>query len=95
MADIMEEVLNMDKQGRIVLPARIRRALGMVEGGKLAVRLDGSRIILEPIPEDLEKSVEEWSNFVRSMKIEAFTEKPEESWKWISREYAERKLGLA
>jgi len=39
----MEEGTLMDKQGRIVLPARIRRAIGMEEGGKLLVRLDGAR----------------------------------------------------
>ncbi|MBO3754957.1 MAG: hypothetical protein FGF53_08825 [Candidatus Brockarchaeota archaeon] len=35
MVEIMEEKLNMDKQGRIILPARIRKALGMEKGGEL------------------------------------------------------------
>ena len=91
----MEEGTLMDKQGRIVLPARIRRAIGMEDGGKLLVRLDGSRVILEPLSGDLRKSVEEWADLVRNLKVEAFAESSEESWKWMSREYAKRKLGLS
>jgi len=90
----MEEKLSMDKQGRIVLPSRIRKAMGMEEGGQLLARLDGSRIVLEPFSGDLGKSVDEWADLVRSLEVEVFAETSEESWKWMSREYAKRKLGL-
>jgi AbrB family looped-hinge helix DNA binding protein len=35
-------------QGRLVVPAEIRRELGLVEGAELAARTDGHRVILEP-----------------------------------------------
>jgi len=95
MVETVEETLNVDKQGRIVLPAHIRKAIGMERGGKLLIRLNGSRIILEPFPKDLKKSVEEWVNLVRNMKVNVSEDTSEESWKWMSREYAERKLGLS
>jgi AbrB family looped-hinge helix DNA binding protein len=94
MVDNVEDVIIIDKQGRLVLPSRIREALGLKEGGRLTVRLDGSRVILEPAPKDLVKKVQDWANLAMTIKAEAFTEKLEESWKWMSHEYAKRKLGL-
>ncbi len=35
-------------QGRIVVPVELRRALGLVEGSELAIRIDGDRLVLEP-----------------------------------------------
>lgn len=95
MVKNMEDILKMDKQGRIILPARIRKAIGIKEGEELLVRLDGSRIIIEPFSKDLKKGIEEWINLVRNSNLEVFTEKIEESWKWMSYEYARRKLGLS
>jgi AbrB family looped-hinge helix DNA binding protein len=46
MVETVDETLNVDKQGRIVLPAHIRKAIGIERGGKLLIRFDGSRIIL-------------------------------------------------
>jgi AbrB family looped-hinge helix DNA binding protein len=39
MVENMEYILKMDKQGRIVLPAHIRKAIGIKEGEELLVRL--------------------------------------------------------
>ncbi|MEM2889593.1 MAG: hypothetical protein QXR42_09020 [Candidatus Bathyarchaeia archaeon] len=90
----MEETVNVDEQGRIVLPAHIRKTIGLKGRGKLLIRRENSKIVLEPFPENLTKSVEEWANLARSTKAEISSETSEDSWKWISREYAERKLGL-
>lgn len=95
MVKIMEETLNVDEQGRIVIPAHIRKAIGIKGRGKLLIRREGSKIILEPFPENLSKSVEEWGNLARTTKAEIFSETIEESWKWMSSEYAKRKLGLS
>ncbi|MEM1849166.1 MAG: AbrB/MazE/SpoVT family DNA-binding domain-containing protein [Thermofilaceae archaeon] len=92
---LVEGRARMDRQGRIVLPAHIRKALGLREGGELLVRLDGRRIILELIPGDLEASVEEWVKLALNLKLEAHPEGFEEGWKWVSAEYARRKLGLS
>lgn len=90
----MEERLSMDRQGRIVIPARIRRALGLQEGGELVIRLEGSRIVLEPYAGDLERRVEEWASFALSLNVGVKPGEAEEDWKWMSGEYARRKLGL-
>jgi AbrB family looped-hinge helix DNA binding protein len=50
-----ENVVNVGPQGRIVIPARIRRELGLGEGSSLAVRTEGGRLILEPREEVLRR----------------------------------------
>jgi AbrB family looped-hinge helix DNA binding protein len=80
----MEDTVTIDKQGRLVLPSHIRKALGLKEGGKLSIRLDSSRLILEPISKNLKEKVQEWANLALSLKVEAFTEESKESWKWMS-----------
>lgn len=94
MVSKMEEPVKMDRQGRLVLPARIRHSLGLEEGGRLHIRLDGPRVIIEPAHEEIEKNVDEWKETTLRLKSRAFTEDVEEGWKWMSREYARRKLGL-
>jgi AbrB family looped-hinge helix DNA binding protein len=42
-------------QGRIVVPAELRRALDLEEGTELAIRSDGRRLILEPRREVLRR----------------------------------------
>jgi AbrB family looped-hinge helix DNA binding protein len=91
----VEDAVTVDRQGRLVLPSHIREALGLKEGGHVSVRLDGSRIIIEPVSKDLEERVQEWAGLALSLKAEAFSEESEESWKWMSCEYARRKLGLS
>ena len=87
--------MKIDKQGRMVIPASIRAALGIVDECKALVRIDGRRLIVEVVDEDLERRVDEWREMALSLNAEAFIEEVgEESWRWISREYAERKLGV-
>jgi len=95
MVNNMENAVTIDRQGRLVLPSHIREVLGLKEGGPVSIRLDGSRIILEPMSKDLEGKVQEWANLALNLRVEAFTEESRESWKWMSREYARRKLGLS
>jgi len=90
----MEENVGVDKQGRLVLPANLRETLGIKGGGQVSIRLDGKRLVLEPIPEDLEEAVSEWAQQPRGRAGEAPAEEAPESWKWMSREYARKKLGL-
>jgi len=42
-------------QGRIVVPAELRRELDLEEGTELAIRTDGRRLILEPRREVLRR----------------------------------------
>jgi AbrB family looped-hinge helix DNA binding protein len=50
-----ERQVSVGPQGRIVIPAGIRRALGLVEGTRLAVRAEEGRLILEPREEVLRR----------------------------------------
>lgn len=50
-----EHVVNVGPQGRIVIPARIRRELGLDEGTSLALRMEGGRLILESRDEVLRR----------------------------------------
>jgi len=95
MVNNVEETATIDKQGRLIVPARLREALGVKDGGEISIRLDGSRLVLEPVSRDVKENVREWADRVRSIKTEAFVEEPDESWKWMSVEYARRKLGLS
>jgi hypothetical protein len=54
-----------------------------------------SRLALEPNSEDLEDAVREWAQQPRGRAGEAPVVEAPESWKWMSREYARKKLGLS
>ena len=43
----MEVVIT--KKGQITIPAEIRRRLKLVEGSRVSVKLEGNKIIIEPI----------------------------------------------
>jgi AbrB family looped-hinge helix DNA binding protein len=88
------QIVVIDRQGRLVIPAEIREKIGMKNGGRVSVRLDGSKVIIEPVFEDLEERVQRWREFVMGLSLEPFKEDVSESWKWMSHEYARRKLGL-
>ena len=40
--------VRLSKKGQLVLPSKIRKALGVKEGDELLVTLDGKRVILTP-----------------------------------------------
>lgn len=42
------ETVRVGRQGRVVIPADVRRALAIEAGAHLALRVEGGRIILEP-----------------------------------------------
>jgi len=90
----VEYVVNVDRQGRMVIPASLRKLLGISKGGKATVRYRNGRLELIPVKVDLKKRVERWVETAMKTNPQPFSEDTEESWKWIDRKYAERKLGI-
>lgn len=43
------EVVRVDGKGRVLIPKRVREALGIVAGSRLRVRVVDGRIVLEPV----------------------------------------------
>ena len=61
----------------------------------MLVRLGGDEIVIVKVDKDLERRVEEWYSSMKGRSVLAFMEEGEfEELKWISDEYARRKLGL-
>ncbi len=67
MVNVVDESVSIDKQGRLVVPAHLRQSLGIKEGGRVMIYQDGKKIVLEPINEDVERRVKEWSRKAREM----------------------------
>jgi len=88
------EYVKIDAQGRLVIPARLRKLLGIVGETEALVRVEGRRIVIEPVSRDLEARVRKWVEAALNSKAEPFSGEVGESWKWVSAEYAGRKLGL-
>jgi len=89
------EYVKIDKQGRLVIPASVRRTLGINGEVEVLVRVEGGRIVIELSSKDLEGSTNRWVEAALKTNLKPFSEDIEESWKWMSHEYAERKLGIS
>ena len=90
----MEYEVSVDRQGRIVIPAPIRRLLGLSGGGRLLLRVRGGKVELIPVDKSLEERVKAWKEMVMTAKAVPFSENMDVEGRWVSREYVERKLGL-
>jgi len=89
----VEGIVKVDKQGRIILPKDVRRAVGIEEGMKMVCRVVGSRIILEKFSmENIRKAFAELEEIAPSLELD--TVKVEEGDKYVDREYALRKIGV-
>jgi len=49
----MHQITTVSTKGQLVIPAGIREFLGIVPGTRIAISLQGPRIILEPVSEKL------------------------------------------
>ena len=45
----MNAVVRIDEKGRITIPRHIREACGLAEGMEVSLRVEGDRVIIEPI----------------------------------------------
>jgi len=90
----VDESVSVDKQGRLVVPSHLRENLGIKEGGRLSIYQDGRKLVLEPINEQIESEVKNWAQVTKETSIPMNTEDSQLSGKWMSEEYARKKLGL-
>lgn len=49
----MAQITTVSSKGQLVIPAQLRDELGIEPGTRIAITLDGSRLILEPVSEKL------------------------------------------
>jgi AbrB family looped-hinge helix DNA binding protein len=89
----VEVIVKVDKQGRIILPKDVRRAIGMGGEMEMVCRVVGDRIILERFSmEDIHKAFSELEEIAPSLELD--TVKVEGEDKYVDREYALRKIGI-
>ena len=50
---MIRQITSVSTKGQFVIPAEMRTSLGIRPGTRIAVTQDGSRIVLEPVSEDL------------------------------------------
>ncbi len=88
----MKSRVSIDKFGRIVIPAQIRRKLGIKTGSILVIELRGSMIVIRPVS-NIDEVVDKWFEKMINMNVEARYFRPRGS-KWFGDEYVKRKLGI-
>jgi AbrB family looped-hinge helix DNA binding protein len=95
-----ESTVSVDERGRMVLPSRLRAKLGIKKGGTFSLRLmNSNKIIIErKVDQDLQIRVKAWTSLALSERRTAGgvdrAKKNRISTKWMSSEYARKKLGL-
>lgn len=50
--NMSEDIITIDRAGRLVIPIRLRRRLHLHPGSRLRVRDVGPQLVLDPIPEE-------------------------------------------
>jgi AbrB family looped-hinge helix DNA binding protein len=97
MAEIMAHTTKMDKQGRLIIPAEIRKKLSLNENTELQIEILGNQLIIKKKLAVSKEKLNTWKKKLLDMKIKAFTEEKShegQSTKWMSEEYVRNKLGL-
>jgi len=89
----VEAIVKIDKQGRIVLPKDIRKALGIEGEAEMVCRVVGNKVILERFSiESIQRAFAELDEVAPSLELD--TVKVEGEDKYVDREYALRKIGI-
>ncbi|PSB04396.1 AbrB/MazE/SpoVT family DNA-binding domain-containing protein [Merismopedia glauca] len=71
---MIQTIVHVNEQGRIVIPAQFRQQLGLVPGSKLVARIDAGRLVLEK-PEDVLKRLRATFNSPDSLVEELIKER--------------------
>ena len=67
--------IRLGPQGRLVVPAELRRELGLVDGSELSIRAEGQRLILEPKSEVLRRARSRFVSVTEGLAEELSTER--------------------
>jgi len=79
----MNAVVRIDEKGRITIPRHIRESCGLTEGMEVSLRVEGGRVIIEPVRSRVDElfgiiKVRSWPEDLDSYVIEALR-------RWLSR----------
>ena len=89
----MEAVVKVDKQGRMVLPKDVRKALGIEDEAEVVCRVIGNKVILERFSiESIQKAFADLEEIAPSLEVDTVEVEGED--KYVDSEYALRKIGL-
>jgi len=85
--------VKMDKQGRIIIPSKVRKLLGLEPDSEFLLDIRNNTIILEPVRNNMDQIIDEWYEKMLNMKVrtKGFESIPSI---WMSENYVKRKLGL-
>ena len=93
MVIYVEAIVKVDKQGRMVLPKDVRKALGIEDEAEVVCRVIGNKVILERFSiESIRRAFAELEEIIPSLEVD--TVKVEGEDRYVDREYALRKIGL-
>ena len=76
----MNQITTVSTKGQLVIPAEIRTSLGLKPGTRVAVHMEGSRIILEPISKKLVAKLRGITKGGSSMADELQRERRSDKW---------------
>lgn len=84
-----------DKSGRVLIPKKIREKTGLRGGEDVEILRKGSKVIIQPKNEEVEKKVDELTDYLdRNLPKPFSTEPPERESKWTSKKHGMKKLGV-
>jgi AbrB family looped-hinge helix DNA binding protein len=75
----MSMILVVDSKGRVILPKDVRRVLGIEQGGKVLLTLEGERATLSSLDEELRRFRGQWKVQGRSLVDELLQERRDEA----------------
>lgn len=74
------QITTVSTKGQLVIPSAIRVSLGIKPGTRIAVRTDGSRIVLEPVSKNLIRKLRGITKGGPSMADELRKERRSDKW---------------
>jgi len=89
----VEAIVKVDKQGRMVLPKDVRKALGIEGEAEVVCRVVGDRVILERFSvESIQRAFADLEEIAPSLELDTVEVEGED--KYVDSEYALRKIGI-